>query len=59
MAARLKRCVYGRSTGYYTELEEEEIDSANELVIGKDEGVYEVERIVEMRKNKVSCYTTD
>ena len=55
-----KRAVVGRVAGFYEERkrrreDDEEENGEDELVIGEEQnGVYEVERVVEMRKKKVS-----
>ncbi len=60
-----KRCASGRVAGFYSEedrglrrrldeVNEKELeDIENQQVLGDNNGVYEVERIVEMKKRKV------
>ena len=53
-----KWLVVGRVAGFYEEIrrreQDEEGDEESELVIGDEQnGIYEVERVVEMRKMKV------
>lgn len=52
-----KRVCAGRNQGYYDETEPDEEDS-EVLVVGKED-VYEVERVISMKRKKVCFYSSE